>query len=71
MAAKEFREQLTREQRDRVLAVIAEFGGKKPEGRLLVPIEDPANNEPMLRLAVAGLAPSSTMRTTPGDQRAA
>ena len=46
----EFREQRAREQRDRALAVIAEFGGRKPE-RMLIPKEDPANNEVMLRLA--------------------
>jgi hypothetical protein len=54
MAAKfdlvEFRERRAREQRDRALAVIAEFGGQKPE-RMLVPEDDPANNEVMLRLA--------------------
>jgi hypothetical protein len=53
MAAKfdlvEFRERRAREQRDRALAVIAEFGGQKPE-RMLVPKDDPANNELVLRL---------------------
>ena len=46
----EFRELEAREQRDRVLAVIAEFGGEKKE-RMLVPEDDPANNEIMVRLA--------------------
>jgi hypothetical protein len=46
----ELRERLAREQRDRALAVITEFGGRKPE-RLLVPMEDPANDEVKLRLA--------------------
>jgi hypothetical protein len=46
----EFREQRAREQRDRALAVIAEFGGQKPE-RLFVPQDDPANDEVKLRLA--------------------
>jgi hypothetical protein len=46
----EFRERRAREQRDRALAVIAEFGGRKPE-RMLIPEEDPANNKVMLRLA--------------------
>jgi hypothetical protein len=46
----EMREQQAREQRDRALAVIAEFGGRKPE-RMLIPEEDPANNKVMLRLA--------------------
>jgi hypothetical protein len=32
-------ERRAREQRDRALAVIAEFGGRKPE-RMLVPMED-------------------------------
>jgi hypothetical protein len=51
MAVKlEFREREAREQRDRRLAVIAEFGGEKPE-RMLVPEDDPANNELVLRLA--------------------
>jgi hypothetical protein len=45
----ELREQREREQRDRVLAVIAEFGGRKKE-RMLVPEDDPANNELVLRL---------------------
>jgi hypothetical protein len=45
----ELREQREREQRDRVLAVIAEFGGRKPE-RMLIPEDDPANNELVLRL---------------------
>jgi hypothetical protein len=46
----EMHERRAREQRDRALAVITEFGGRKPE-RMLVPIEDPANNELALRLA--------------------
>jgi hypothetical protein len=46
----EIRERQAREQRDRALAVIAEFGGRKPE-RMLIPEEDPASNEVMLRLA--------------------
>ncbi|OLB75448.1 MAG: hypothetical protein AUI16_11700 [Alphaproteobacteria bacterium 13_2_20CM_2_64_7] len=46
----ELREQREHEQRDRVLAVIAEFGGQKPE-RLLVPEDDPANDKVKLRLA--------------------
>jgi hypothetical protein len=43
------REQREHEQRDRTLAVIAEFGGQKPE-RMLVPEDDPANNELVMRL---------------------
>ena len=46
----EFREQQACEQRDRALAVIAEFGGRKPE-RMLIPEQDPARNELALRLA--------------------
>jgi hypothetical protein len=46
----EFREREAREQRDRALAVIAEFGGEKRQP-MLVPEDDPANNEVMLRLA--------------------
>ena len=46
----ELREQQEREQRERVLAVITEFGGQKPEP-MLVPMEDPANDEVKLRLA--------------------
>ena len=46
----EFREREAREQRDRALAVIAEFGGKKRQP-MLVPEDDPANNELVLRLA--------------------
>ena len=49
-SALELCEQRRHEQRDRTLAVIAEFGGRKPE-RMLVPIEDPANNELVVRLA--------------------
>jgi hypothetical protein len=46
----EFRERQAREQRDRALTVIAEFGGQKPE-RMLVPEDDPCNNELVMRLA--------------------
>jgi hypothetical protein len=46
----EMHEQRAREQRDRVLAVIAEVGGRKPEGRMLVPEDDPCNNELVRRL---------------------
>jgi hypothetical protein len=46
----EISERRTREQRDRMLAVIAEFGGEKRQP-MLVPEDDPANNELMLRLA--------------------
>ena len=46
----EFREQQEREQRDRTLAVIAEFGGEKRQP-MLVPEDDPANNEVVVRLA--------------------
>jgi hypothetical protein len=49
MAVKLELERRAREQRDRVLALIAEFGGQKPE-RMLVPEDDPANNELVLRL---------------------
>src|SRR5260370_39109420 len=45
----EFRERRAREQRDRALAVIAEFGRQKPE-RMFVPEDDPANNEVTMRL---------------------
>jgi hypothetical protein len=45
----ELREQREHEQRDRRLAVIAEFGGEKPE-RMLVPEDDPANNKLVMRL---------------------
>jgi hypothetical protein len=45
----ELREQQALERRERALAVIAEFGGRKPE-RLLVPEDDPANNELVMRL---------------------
>jgi hypothetical protein len=45
----EMHEQRAREQRDRVLAVICEFGGRKPE-RMLVPEDDPCNNEFVMRL---------------------
>jgi hypothetical protein len=47
----EFHERREREQRDRALAVIAEFGGQKPKGRMLIPEEDPANDAVKLRLA--------------------
>jgi hypothetical protein len=40
----EFREREERAQRARIAAVIAEFGGQRPE-RPLVPEDDPANNE--------------------------
>jgi hypothetical protein len=43
-------ERRAREQRDRALAVIAEFGGQKRQP-MLVPEDDPANNELVLRLA--------------------
>jgi hypothetical protein len=46
----EFRERQAREQRDRALAVIAEFGGQVRQP-ILVPEDDPANNEVMVRLA--------------------
>jgi hypothetical protein len=46
----EFREREAREQRDRALAVIAEFGGWKKE-RMLVPEDDPANDKVKLQLA--------------------
>jgi hypothetical protein len=46
----EFRERREREQRDRALAVIAEFGGEKREP-LLVPEDDPCNSELVMRLA--------------------
>jgi len=45
----EVSERRAREQRDRALAVIAEFGGQKPE-RMLVPQDDPINNELVMRL---------------------
>ena len=45
----ELREQREREQRDPALTVVAEFGGRKKE-RMLVPEDDPANNELVLRL---------------------
>jgi hypothetical protein len=45
----EFRERRTREQRDRALAVIAEFGGERRQP-MLVPEDDPANNELVLQL---------------------
>jgi hypothetical protein len=44
------RERQASEQRDRALAVIAEFGGRKPE-RMLIPEEDPANDKVKLKLA--------------------
>jgi hypothetical protein len=50
MAVKLELERRAREQRDRALAVIAEFGDQKPE-RMLVPEDDPANNELVMRLA--------------------
>jgi hypothetical protein len=43
------REQREREQRDRILAVIAEFGGQARQP-MLEPEDDPANNEVILRL---------------------
>jgi hypothetical protein len=46
----EFREQRAREQRDRALAVIAEFGGERRQP-MLVPEDDPCNNKLVLRLA--------------------
>jgi hypothetical protein len=46
----EMHERRAREQRNRALAVIAEFGGQKRE-RMLVPQDDPCNNELVLRLA--------------------
>jgi hypothetical protein len=46
----EVRHQQELEKRQKMLAVIAEFGGEKRE-YLLVPEDDPANNEVMLRLA--------------------
>jgi hypothetical protein len=46
----ELRERREREWRQRVMAVIAEFGGQRRE-RLLVPEDDPANCELTLRLA--------------------
>jgi hypothetical protein len=45
----EMQERLARERRDRVLAVIAEFGGEKRQP-MLVPEDDPANNEFVMRL---------------------
>jgi hypothetical protein len=46
----EARQQWNLEQRQKLLAVIAEFGGEKRE-HLLVPEDDPANNEVVLKLA--------------------
>jgi hypothetical protein len=46
----EMHEQRAREQRDRTLAVIAEFGGERRQP-MLVPKDDPCNNEVMMRLA--------------------
>jgi phage terminase large subunit-like protein len=46
----EVRRQWVFEKRQKLLAVIAEFGGEKRE-YLLVPEDDPVNNEVMLRLA--------------------
>jgi hypothetical protein len=46
----ERREQREQAERDRVLAVIAEVGGGKKEP-MLVPEDDPANNELVQRLA--------------------
>ena len=46
----EVRHQQELEKQQKLLAVIAEFGGEKRE-YLLVPEDDPANNEVMLRLA--------------------
>jgi hypothetical protein len=45
----EIREQREREQRDRVLAVIAEFGGEKREP-MLVPEDDPCSNTLVMKL---------------------
>jgi hypothetical protein len=45
----ELREQRECEQRDRTLAVIAEFGGKRRQP-MLVPEDDPANNQLVMRL---------------------
>jgi hypothetical protein len=46
----EMRERQEREWQGRVLAVIAEFGGQRRQP-LLVPEDDPANDELVLRLA--------------------
>ena len=46
----ELREQRACEQRDRALAVIAEFGGEERQP-MLVPEDNPCNNELVLRLA--------------------
>jgi|SRR6266436_491157 len=44
-----FREQREREQRDRALAVIAEFGGERRQP-MVVPEDDPTNDELVMRL---------------------
>lgn len=46
----ELRERREREWRERVLAVIAEFGGQRRQP-LLVPEDDPCNDATLLRLA--------------------
>lgn len=46
----ELRERREREWRERVLAVIAEFGGQRRE-RVLVPEDDPCNDALLLRIA--------------------
>jgi hypothetical protein len=48
---QEYREQRDYEHQDRIMAIITEFGGRKPEGRMLIPEEDPANDAVKLRLA--------------------
>jgi hypothetical protein len=45
-------EEREHKEREAALAVIAEFGGKKPEGRLLIPEQDPANDK--VKMALAG-----------------
>jgi hypothetical protein len=44
--------EMERRDHKRALAVIAEFGGQKPEGRMLVPTDDPANDK--VKMALAG-----------------
>lgn len=46
----EISERRARKQRDRALAVIAEFGGERRQP-MLVPEDDPCNNELVMRLA--------------------
>jgi hypothetical protein len=46
----EISERSAREQRDRTLAVITEFGGERRQP-MLVPEDDPCNNELVMRLA--------------------